>query len=65
MKLCPKCGKTMEESIGFPGLWCCPDSKILMNDEPPFMFKCDGLEITDEARYQFDREVIRQTAKLN
>lgn len=65
MKPCPECGKPMTESEGFPGLWCCPDSKIRLNDEPPYRFKCQGLEITEEGYAAFDREVLRQTACLN
>lgn len=55
----------MMESEGFPGLWFCPDSKIRLNDAPPFRFKCEGMEITDEGCAAFDREVLRQTARLN
>jgi|GEM_PF-5213052 len=62
---CPECGKPMCEETGWKGLWTCPDSKIRLNDSPPFRFKCDGKEITDEGVELFEAEIIRLIASSN
>ena len=56
---CPKCGKEMSEEPKFPGLWTCPDSKIRLNDEAPFKFKCDGIKLTVDGAVAFEDELHR------
>jgi hypothetical protein len=62
---CPECGKPMIEEPEWKGLWTCPDSKIKLNDAPPFRFKCDGKELTNEGVEVFETEYIRLIAQLN
>jgi ribosomal protein L37AE/L43A len=42
---CPKCGKPMSEQKKGSGLWTCPDFKTPINHEPPYQFKCTGMEV--------------------
>lgn len=64
-RLCPKCGKTLAEERKFPGLWTCPDSKILLNDARPFRYKCDGMHLTDDGARAFGEELNREHARRN
>lgn len=59
VRMCPKCGKPMDEQPKFPGLWVCEDGKIPLNDAPPFRFKCDGLELTNEGARALHTEILR------
>lgn len=53
---CPNCGKPMiEDRDKWPGLWFCPDTKVLLTDSPPYLRKCKGMEITDEGCEVFDK----------
>lgn len=45
-KLCPKCGKPMQENPNWEGMWMCPDSVKAINDSPPFRYVCTGKKIT-------------------
>lgn len=63
--LCPKCGKEMREEPRFPGLWCCPDYKIRLNERPPYQFKCNGTEVTEAGVKAFDAECRRQFLERN
>lgn len=38
----------------------CPDSKVRLNDKPPFKFKCDGMYLTPEGAEAFEAELARQ-----
>ena len=66
VKPCPKCGKPMHEEIKFFGLWSCPDSKIILTDKPPYLRKCDGMELTEEGSQAFEDELkkLASTARL-
>ncbi len=44
----------MEEQPKFKGLWTCPD-KTPINDAPPYEFKCDGMELTEEGAAEFEK----------
>lgn len=55
----------MAEEAKFPGLGICPDGKIRLNNSPPYLFKCEGKEVTDAAVVAFDDEMNRQRAKRN
>lgn len=56
---CPQCGKPMAEEPKWKGLWACPDSKIRLNDEPPYQYQCDGMELTEEGVEAFNAELWR------
>lgn len=55
----------MSEELKFPGVWYCPDSKIRLNDKPPFKFKCDGMELTDAGVRELHRELMRLYVRRN
>lgn len=57
--LCPKCGKQMEEQPKFRGLWQCPDYRTALNDKPPFVYKCNGINLTDAAAEALHEELMR------
>ncbi len=55
----------MEEEPGWPGLWRCPDNKVRLNDAPPFRWKCNGKEITEEAVEAFEDAYAKLIAERN
>jgi hypothetical protein len=59
----------MTEEPKFKGLWSCPDSKIALNNRPPFQFKCEGMTLTDEGAELFEealfKEHMRRSAEVN
>jgi len=55
----------MEENPEWPGLFLCPDGKIILNDTPPVERKCTGISITQEAADAFDAECLRIIALRN
>lgn len=37
----------------FSGLWMCPDAVTPLNNQPPFEYKCNGMELTGRAANEF------------
>ena len=62
---CPECGKPMAEEPKWRGLWTCPDSKVRLNSAPPYQFKCNGLQLTDEGAALFHNEMLRLVSAGN
>lgn len=56
MKKCPKCGKKMMTSPGWPGIWTCPDFQTALNDKAPFKYKCYGMHVSNAAVNEFSKE---------
>lgn len=56
----------MEEAPKWPGLWMCPDYKnSIGRDGERFLYKCQGMEITEEAANEFDKAVLKVICESN
>ena len=63
---CPQCGKTMlENREKWPGLWYCPDNTIILNDRPPYLRKCTGMDVTQEGCDALEDTMITMIAERN
>jgi hypothetical protein len=55
----------MVEQTKWRGLWICPDGIHPINDKPPFIYKCQGMKITQNGADAFMAAFLKIICERN